>query len=260
MGDAEGAALAREVTQALTELFFSAENQQRFHGAADALGVTPPALKALLELEPGSGLPMRSLAEAWGCDASFVTVLVDGLEHLGLVERQVADYDRRVKTVELTPEGAAARARALETVYAPRAGFQALTPSERTTLARLLRTMVAAQAAHDESLLDDPDVRAGMRRMAQQRTREFRARGDGRATGGHSWRAHLEEQRQELERLKHEIDRVRAEMKEQARRPIAGARAAVKSSAKAARDEIKREAKAAVVEAKGQTRGGGRRR
>jgi DNA-binding MarR family transcriptional regulator len=260
MGDAASTAVAVEVTQALTELFFSAENQQRFHGAADELGVSPPALKALLELEPGGGLSMRSLAELWGCDASFVTVMVDGLERLGLVERQVADHDRRIKTVELTPEGVAARERALETVYAPRAGFLALTASERTTLAKLLRKMTAAQATYDERLLDDPDVRAGMRRMAQQRTREFRARGEGRGSGGHSWRAHLEEHRQELERLKREIDRVRAEMKAQARGPIDGARAAAKDEVKAASDQIKREVKAAAREAKGQPRASSRRR
>src|SRR4029453_18468391 len=125
------AAVAREVTQALAELFFSAENQQRFHGTADDLGLTLPMLKGLLELEPGGGLPMRSLAELWGCDASFVTVMVDGLEQRGLVERQVAAYDRRIKSVELTPEGVAVRQRALDAVYAPRAGFLALTSPEQ---------------------------------------------------------------------------------------------------------------------------------
>ena len=58
------------MTKALADLFFSAENQQRFHGTADELGLTLPMLKALLELEPGSGLSMRSLAEMWNCDAS----------------------------------------------------------------------------------------------------------------------------------------------------------------------------------------------
>jgi DNA-binding MarR family transcriptional regulator len=56
------------------------------------------------------------------CDASFVTVVVDGPELRGLVERQVADYDRRIETVELTAEGVATRERALDAVYAPRAG------------------------------------------------------------------------------------------------------------------------------------------
>jgi DNA-binding MarR family transcriptional regulator len=239
--------VARDVTKALADLFFSAENQQGFHGTADELGLTLPMLKALLELEPGSGLSMRSLAEMWNCDASFVTVVVDGLERRGLVERQVADYDRRIKTVELTQEGVATRERALNAVYAPRAGFLALTASEQETLARLLRKMTEAQAGYDEQLLDDPEVRAGMRRAAQQRTREHRARGEGWNRGG-NWRAQLEQHRDELRLLKREVDRVKADMKAQARRAAAEARAA------------KNEVKAASRDATGQFRGGGRRR
>jgi DNA-binding MarR family transcriptional regulator len=242
------ALVARDVTKALADLFFSAENQQRFHGTADELGLTLPMLKALLELEPGSGLSMRSLAEMWSCDASFVTVVVDGLERRGLVERQVADYDRRVKTVELTQEGAATRERALDAVYAPRAGFLALTATEQEALAKLLRKMAEAQAGYDEQLLDDPEVRAGMRRAAQQRTREHRARGEGRNRGGGNWRAQLEQHRDELRLLRREVDRVKADMKAQARRAAAEARAA------------KNEVKAASRDATAQFRGGGRRR
>jgi DNA-binding MarR family transcriptional regulator len=233
-------AVAREVTKALAELFFSAENQQRFHGTADELGLTLPMMKGLLELEPGSSLSMRALAEMWNCDASFVTVVVDGLEQRGLVEREVADYDRRIKTVELTPEGAATRERALDAVYAPRAGFLALTPGEQAGLAKLLRKMTEAQAAHDAQLLDDPEVRSGMRRAAQQRTREYRGRGD--------WRAQLEQHRDELRHLKREIDRVKADMKAQARRAAAEARAA------------KNDVRQAAREASAPLRGGGRRR
>ena len=247
MDEIPSTVVARDVTKALADLFFSAENQQRFHGTADELGLTLPMLKALLELEPGSGLSMRSLAEMWNCDASFVTVVVDGLEHRGLVERQVADYDRRIKTVELTQEGVASRERALDAVYAPRAGFLALTASEQETLARLLRKMTEAQAGYDEQLLDDPEVRAGMRRAAQQRTREHRARGEGWNRGG-NWRAQLEQHRDELRLLKREVDRVKADVKAQARRAAAEARAA------------KNEVKAASRDATGQFRGGGRQR
>jgi MarR family transcriptional regulator, organic hydroperoxide resistance regulator len=241
------AAVAREVTKALADLFFSAENQKRFHGTADELGLTLPMLKALLELEPGSGRSMRSLAEMWNCDASFVTVVVDGLERRGLVERRVADYDRRIKTVELTPEGVATRERALDAVYAPRAGFLALTSTEQVELAGLLGKMTEAQAAYDDEPLDDPEVRAGMRRAAQQRTREYRTRGEGRHSGG-DWRAQLEQHRDELRRLKREVDRVKADMRAQARRAAADARAA------------KNEVKAAAREATAPLRGGRGRR
>lgn len=235
MDETRTAAVAREVTKALADLFFSAENQQRFHGTADDLGLTLPMLKGLLELEPGSGRSMRDLAELWNCDASFVTVMVDGLESRGLAERRVADYDRRIKTVELTPEGVATRERALDAVYAPRAGFMALASSEQVELARLLGKMTEAQAAHDEQLLDDPEVRAGMRRAAQQRTREYRTRGEGRRSGG-EWRVQLEQHRDELRRLKAEVDRVKADMRAQARRAAADARTAKNDVKAAARD------------------------
>lgn len=247
MDEPASPAVAREVTQALAELFFSAENQQRFHGTADDLRLTLPMLKGLLELEPGSDLPMRTLAEMWGCDASFVTVMVDGLERRGLVERRVADYDRRIKTVELTPEGVAVRERALEAVYAPRAGFLALTATEQAALAKLLRKMTEAQAAYDAQLVQDAEVRAGMRRVAQQRTREHRARSEGRTSRG-DWRGLLEQHRDELRQLKAEVDRVKADMKAQARR--------VADDAKAARDDVKAAARAAAPP----RRGGARRR
>jgi hypothetical protein len=182
--------------------------------------------------------------------------VVDGLEHRGLVERRVADYDRRIKTVELTDEGVAARERALDAVYGPRAGFAALSPTERATLARLLRKMADAQASYDEELLDKPHVRADMRRLAQQRIREFggggRGGGRGRARGDvHGWRGQLELHREELLRLSDELDRFRAEVKAQARRPV--------DEVKAAKNAAKNEVKAQAREARG-LKGRGRRR
>ena len=78
---------AKRIWSAIAELFMSAENQERFIGTADELGLSPPMLRALIELEPGESRPMRGLAEDWGFDASFVTVIVDGLELGGAHER-----------------------------------------------------------------------------------------------------------------------------------------------------------------------------
>jgi hypothetical protein len=103
----------------------------------------------------------------------------------------------------------------------------ALTSAEQAALTKLLHKMTKAQAAYDEQLLHDPDVRAGMRRLAQQRTREHRARAEGRGSGG-DWRALLEQHRDELRQLKREVDRVKADMKAQARFAAADARAAKK--------------------------------
>jgi DNA-binding MarR family transcriptional regulator len=260
---------ARQITEGVTRLFFSAENQARFHGASDELGISPPMLKALLELAPREATPMRELAERWGCDASFVTVTCDGLEARGLIERRVADHDRRIKMVELTAAGADALAWAGEEVYGPRAGFDALTADEQCTLARLLTKLADAQAAHDETILDRPGVRATARRMAAQRTREFRGRGGG-DRGAEGWREHLAVHREEIRRLKEEIARVSAEVKVQARRPVDEAKAAkadVKAEARAAKAVVKAEADAMKAELKAarddvfdRTEGGRRRR
>src|SRR5829696_9181489 len=144
--------VAQEIWRAICDLFFSAENQSRFMGTAEEVGLTPPMLKALLELDPDEAKPMRALADDWGCDASFVTVVVDGLEHRGYARRLVATHDRRVKTVELTDQGRAVRAQAEEAVYGARSGFWELESDEQVTLARLLRKLADAQAGYDESV------------------------------------------------------------------------------------------------------------
>jgi DNA-binding MarR family transcriptional regulator len=80
--------------------------QRRFFvTTASSFGLNPGSLKALLDLQVGSPASMRALAEAWHCDASNVTWLVDQLESRGLVQREVSASDRRVKTVALTELG-----------------------------------------------------------------------------------------------------------------------------------------------------------
>jgi DNA-binding MarR family transcriptional regulator len=251
---------ARAITESVIQLFFSAENQGRFFSAAEELGVSPPTLKALLELTPGEPMPMRDLAERWQCDASFVTVTCDGLEAHGLVERRVAEHDRRIKLVDLTPAGAEAQARARAEVYGPRAGFDALTEDEQRTLAELLTRLAAAQAEYDETLLDQPGARAATRRMAAQRTRGFRGHGGphGHTPERGGWREHLAAHREEIRRLKEEVARVSAEVKKQARQPVDDVKAAkneVKAEMKAAKADIKAEIKAATNDLRAQALG-----
>jgi DNA-binding MarR family transcriptional regulator len=250
---------AQAITESVIQLFFSAENQGRFFAAAEDLGVSPPTLKALLELTPGEPMPMRDLAERWQCDASFVTVTCDGLEARGLIERRVADHDRRIKLVGLTPEGAAAQERARAEVYGPRAGFDALTAEEQVTLAGLLTRMAAAQAAYDETLLDQPGARAATRRMAAQRTRGFRGQGGphGHTPERGGWREHLAAHREEIRRLKEEVARVSAEVKQQARRPVDDVKAAkneAKREMKVAKADVKADLKAAAEDVRAQAR------
>ncbi len=68
-------------------------------------GLTPNDSRALFSLDARDGRPMRSLADAWECDPSNATWIVDRLERLGLAERRAVPHDRRVKLVALTAKG-----------------------------------------------------------------------------------------------------------------------------------------------------------
>ncbi|HWS37948.1 MAG TPA: MarR family transcriptional regulator [Actinoplanes sp.] len=89
----------------LTDLVFQAAGLLRngFNEIAADLGLTAAQGLALVHLRGRA--PMRELAEIMSCDASNITGIVDGLERRGLVTRQTAPTDRRIKHVVLTDEG-----------------------------------------------------------------------------------------------------------------------------------------------------------
>jgi MarR family transcriptional regulator, organic hydroperoxide resistance regulator len=120
------AAIAAEVWGTLLEVVMG--QRSRFFGVLREFGLTPGDLRALsvLELEPPR--PMGSLANAWDCDPSNVTWMVDRLEERGLVERRVNLTDRRVKTVALTALGARTKADLFARLHQP--------PDELLTLDR----------------------------------------------------------------------------------------------------------------------------
>jgi len=134
-----GEAPGREAWRLIAELLFSDAAVSRFSAACAAADLTPPLLKALVSLEPGAAEPMRVLAKGWGCDASWVTGIVDGLEERGYVERRVLATDRRVKVVHLTAEGERAKARALEILHDPPLGVTTLPDADQVALRDLLR-------------------------------------------------------------------------------------------------------------------------
>ena len=87
---------------------------------------------------------MRVLAQGWGCDASWVTGIVDGLEERGYVERRVLATDRRVKVVHLTAEGERAKARAFAILHDPPAGVTTLSEVDQVALRDLMRKIRGA--------------------------------------------------------------------------------------------------------------------
>jgi DNA-binding MarR family transcriptional regulator len=138
---------SREAWASMYALFVEGEAHGRVHRICAELGLSPPLLKAFVQIgtfADSDALRMSDLAEHWGCDASYVTSLADGLEDRGLAERRLSPADRRVRTIVLTPEGRAQRARALELLAEPPSAFEALTAAEQRQLRDLLGKVAAA--------------------------------------------------------------------------------------------------------------------
>ena len=109
--------LASEAWRPLARFFF--ETVRHRQEILSSEGLTPNDIRALTVLDPSEGRTMSDLAEAWSCDASNATFIVDRLEERALAERRTVATDRRVKLVVLTARGAAIRGRVLERFYEP---------------------------------------------------------------------------------------------------------------------------------------------
>lgn len=102
------------------------------------VGLTAALMKALLKLSPEHPVAMRELADQFGCDASYVTALVDGLEKAGMAERQAHPTDRRIKVVVPTKKGNATVARVEGLLSNPPSSFGRLSPAEQDQLRDLV--------------------------------------------------------------------------------------------------------------------------
>lgn len=138
---------AEEAWQTLYQLFFEGAGQRRFHEACDATGLAPGVLKTLLKLEPEQAVSMRDLAEAFRCDPSYVTSLVDALEEAGLAERQLLPGDRRVRVVVATERGRHTQDEIRKILSQPPEAFTALSIAELQQLRELLLKLLAEPEA-----------------------------------------------------------------------------------------------------------------
>jgi len=143
---AVSATAAREAWRTMHDLFLEGEAHDRLHQACATVGISPGLLRALVHLggADGDGVRMGDLAEHWGCDASYVTSLADGLQARGLAERRAHPTDRRVKTLVLTAAGVSVRDQALALLSEPPPAFDALTAAEQRRLRDLLRKIALA--------------------------------------------------------------------------------------------------------------------
>ncbi|MEA2717065.1 MAG: hypothetical protein QOI99_1382 [Actinomycetota bacterium] len=137
-------AVAREAWSCVFNLMTSEGNRRRIGAICETFGITPGQMRALATMAPGPARPMKDLALAWHCDASYVTVLVDDLEERGWVERQAHPDDRRSRLVLLTPSGEDVRRDLLDRLGEPPAFFAAISETEQVAMRDILRKLLAA--------------------------------------------------------------------------------------------------------------------
>lgn len=113
------------------------------------LDMTNTDLWALRSIE--GAMPMKELAHCMDFDPSYVTVVADRLEKLGLIERQPHPSDRRIKNLVLTPKGKRYKKMIPEKVWSGTNTFSALGPAERSQLMKLLTRLTAAESAATSS-------------------------------------------------------------------------------------------------------------
>jgi MarR family transcriptional regulator, organic hydroperoxide resistance regulator len=114
-------------------------SKQRFMAIASEFELSPPQVMALRQLDPDQPKPMSELAVALRCDNSNVTGIVDRLEDRGLVERQPAEHDRRVKMLSITPRGVEVRARLSARLAEPPEPLAALSIEDQRALRDIMR-------------------------------------------------------------------------------------------------------------------------
>lgn len=118
----------------------------------EAQGITPVQFAALQSVARQPGLDQRTLAATIAFDTSTIASVIDRLEARGLLLRNIAPEDKRVRLLTLTRDGEKLLAavgpgvlRAQERMLAP------LPKSERAEFMRMLRTLVDANNAHSRA-------------------------------------------------------------------------------------------------------------
>jgi DNA-binding MarR family transcriptional regulator len=131
--------VANDTWRRMADLFHSRKHEVMEIAAAHSLN--PGAMNALLFLQPGEPCSMRTLADAWKCDASNVTWLVDRLEEHGLAERRPHPTDRRVRTVALTRKGTRMRLQIEAKLFEAPPILRTLDADDLAALNRIMRKL-----------------------------------------------------------------------------------------------------------------------
>jgi DNA-binding MarR family transcriptional regulator len=121
-------------------------NKQRLIATGQEFDLAPQQMIALrmLGADPRK---MSELAQALFCDNSNVTGIVDRLEERGLVRREPAEGDRRVKLLVLTKEGEKLRIEITKRMAEPPAPIASLSEKDQRALRDILKRAVEGISA-----------------------------------------------------------------------------------------------------------------
>jgi len=159
-GGAAGSANAAEFTASddLWGLLIEFALSQRvwWTDVCGAFDLTPTQGLVMKLLDPRTPMAMNALADAMVCDASNVTGMVDKLEARGLIARQAAESDRRVKMLAVTERGRELRRRLLAEAAKPPASIAKLPRETREKLSDVLRGLLAERET-PPALIERPE-------------------------------------------------------------------------------------------------------
>jgi DNA-binding MarR family transcriptional regulator len=123
-------------------------NKQRMFAIGQEFQLAPQQMIALRMLGAGPR-KMSDLANALFCDNSNVTGIVDRLEERGLVRREAAEGDRRVKLLVLTDDGERMRIEITKRMAEPPAPIASLSEKDQRALRDVLQRAVASLSEAD---------------------------------------------------------------------------------------------------------------
>lgn len=130
-----------ELWPMLVELLLSAKGW--WMAVCAELDLTPAQGHALRSLDPESPVPMSTLAGSMWCDASNITGIVDKLESRGLISRQAAEHDRRIKQLVVTDKGRKLRSKLNSRVLEPPKAVACLPTELKEKLVAVVRSVLA---------------------------------------------------------------------------------------------------------------------
>ena len=137
----EGSAASDDLWVLLIE--FALSQRVWWTEVCGSFDLTPTQGLVMKLLDPQSPMAMNALADAMVCDASNVTGMVDKLEARGLIARQAAESDRRVKMLAVTERGRELRRRLFAEAAKPPASIAKLPREVREKLSGVLRGLLA---------------------------------------------------------------------------------------------------------------------